>query len=150
METEAGTSTKVLDEGQANDDGEKEIILKVNLSFKVLFISFSGKPVLLIQLQKSVQDAILEIEAQLNNKAQLRRRIATAVQNRPEESYFSRLDSSIKKNTAFVRKLKNFTEAQKESILKDIQALNLTKYISEVASAVSKHPVMLIKSIFIY
>ena len=68
----------------------------------------------------------------------MRIRIAAAVQNRPEESYFSRLDSSIKKNTAFVRKLKNFTEAQKESILKDIQVLNLTKYISEVANAVSK------------
>lgn len=46
------------------------------------------------------------------------------------------MDSSIKKNTAFVRKLKNFTEAQKESILKDINTLNLTKYISEVANAI--------------
>lgn len=77
-----------------------------------------------------------EIEAHLAHKAQLRNRIHTVIQNRPEESYFSKLDSSIKKNTAFVRKLKNFTEAQKESILKDMNTLNLTKYISEVANAI--------------
>lgn len=76
------------------------------------------------------------MKTQLALKTELRSRIQRAIQNRPEEAYFSRLDSSIKKNTAFVRKLKNFTEAQKESILKDIQALNLTKYISEVANAI--------------
>lgn len=69
-------------------------------------------------------------------KSQLRSKIQTAIQNRPEESYFSKLDSNIKKNTAFVRKLKNYTEAQKESILKDINSLNLTKYISEVANGI--------------
>lgn len=77
-----------------------------------------------------------EIEGHLAHKAKLRSRIHSAIQNRPEESYFSKLDSSIKKNTAFVRKLKNFTEAQKEGILKDINTLNLTKYVSEVANAI--------------
>ncbi|RWS03575.1 regulator of nonsense transcripts-like protein [Dinothrombium tinctorium] len=54
----------------------------------------------------------------------------------PEESFFIRLDSSVKKNSAFVKKLKNMTEAQKDSILKDMNSLNLSKYISEVAVAV--------------
>ncbi|XP_057375556.1 regulator of nonsense transcripts 2-like [Daphnia carinata] len=85
---------------------------------------------------KIFKETIAEIESHLAHKAQLRSRLHTTVQNRPEESYFSKLDSSIKKNTAFVRKLKNFTEAQKESILKDINTLNLTKYISEVANAI--------------
>ncbi|KAI9554313.1 hypothetical protein GHT06_019585 [Daphnia sinensis] len=85
---------------------------------------------------KNFKETIAEIERNLAHKAQLRSRLHTTVQNRPEESYFTRLDSSIKKNTAFVRKLKNFTEAQKESILKDINTLNLTKYISEVANAI--------------
>nr|SVE73390.1 EOG090X0143 [Daphnia atkinsoni] len=85
---------------------------------------------------KNFKETIAEIEGHLAHKAQLRSRIHTTVQNRPEESYFTRLDSSIKKNTAFVRKLKNFTEAQKESILKDMNTLNLTKYISEVANAI--------------
>ncbi|RWS23092.1 regulator of nonsense transcripts 2-like protein, partial [Leptotrombidium deliense] len=54
----------------------------------------------------------------------------------PEDSFFVKLDSSVKKNSAFVKKLKNMTEAQKDSILKDMNSLNLSKYISEVASAV--------------
>lgn len=76
------------------------------------------------------------MENNLIHKSRLRNKIHAAIQNRPEDSYFSKLDSSIKKNTAFVRKLKNFTEAQKEGILKDINSLNLTKYISEVANAI--------------
>ena len=58
------------------------------------------------------------------------------MENRPEESDLHKLDSSLKKNTAFVRKIKNFTEAQKESILKEMTGLNLTKYIGEVASGI--------------
>lgn len=58
------------------------------------------------------------------------------VDNRPEESDLHKLDSSLKKNTAFVRKVKNFTEAQKEAILKEMTTLNLTKYIGEVASGI--------------
>ncbi len=46
------------------------------------------------------------------------------------------MDSSLKKNTAFVRKVKNFTEAQKEAILKEMTTLNLTKYIGEVAAGI--------------
>ena len=62
----------------------------------------------------------------------------TNVENRPEEMELRKLDSSLKKNTAFVRKIKTFTESQKPSILKDLEGLNLTKYISEVASAITE------------
>jgi regulator of nonsense transcripts 2 len=58
------------------------------------------------------------------------------VENRPEECDLHKLDSSLKKNTAFVRKIKNFTEAQKDAILKEMTSLNLTKYIGEVASGI--------------
>jgi regulator of nonsense transcripts 2 len=54
---------------------------------------------------------------------------------RPDETFIKRLDSSIKKITAFIRRLKNLTESQKECLSKDITQLNLTKYISEVAAA---------------
>ncbi len=66
-------------------------------------------------------------QREVNNKENIRY---------PEESFFARLDSSIKKNSTFVKKLKNMTDAQKESIFKDMNGLNLTKYISEVASAI--------------
>ena len=47
----------------------------------------------------------------------------------------SRLDSSIKKNSAFVKKLKNLTETTKDNVLKDIASLNLSKYLTEVVAA---------------
>eukprot|EP01025_Chloroclados_australasicus_P032332 TRINITY_DN3277_c0_g2_i3.p1 TRINITY_DN3277_c0_g2~~TRINITY_DN3277_c0_g2_i3.p1 ORF type:complete len:917 (-),score=106.76 TRINITY_DN3277_c0_g2_i3:53-2803(-) len=46
-----------------------------------------------------------------------------------------KLDSSIKKNTAFVKKLKILTEESKKSILDDIMKLNLSKYVSEVVNS---------------
>ncbi|XP_026470757.1 regulator of nonsense transcripts 2-like [Ctenocephalides felis] len=51
------------------------------------------------------------------------------------DSHFSKLDSSLKKNTTFVKKLKTFSANQLDSLLKDLSGLNLTKYISEVAAA---------------
>ncbi|CAN7984361.1 unnamed protein product, partial [Ixodes pacificus] len=55
---------------------------------------------------------------------------------RPEEAFFSKLDSNLRKNTAFVKKLKTITEAQRDSLMKDMSGLNLTKYISEAAAAI--------------
>ncbi|UYV64261.1 UPF2 [Cordylochernes scorpioides] len=55
--------------------------------------------------------------------------------NRPEEFFFTKLDSSLKKNTAFIKRLKIITEAQRDSLIKDMSNLNLTKYISEAAAA---------------
>lgn len=54
----------------------------------------------------------------------------------PDDAYFAKLDSSIKKNSAFVKKLRNLTESQRESILKELSCINLKKYISEVASSI--------------
>ncbi|XP_053213698.1 regulator of nonsense transcripts 2-like [Panonychus citri] len=45
------------------------------------------------------------------------------------------LDCGVKKNCSFVKKLRNMTEGQKESLIKDMLSLNLSKYISEVAGA---------------
>ena len=51
------------------------------------------------------------------------------VESRPEDAELRRLDSSLKKNTAFVRKIKSFTESQKPSILKgDFQKPKLISY----------------------
>ncbi|XP_047115400.1 regulator of nonsense transcripts 2 isoform X1 [Schistocerca piceifrons] len=54
---------------------------------------------------------------------------------RPAEEHFVKLDSSVKRNAAFVKKLRTFTGSQIESLLKDVATLNLTKYLSEVAAA---------------
>ncbi|XP_050094823.1 regulator of nonsense transcripts 2 [Anopheles aquasalis] len=53
----------------------------------------------------------------------------------PSEEYFFKYDSSVKKNTALVKKLKQFTAQQLTAIMSDVRTLNLTKYISEVSAA---------------
>ena len=45
-----------------------------------------------------------------------------------------KLDGSIKKNSAFVKKLRTMTESQKEVLSSDFRNLNLSKYIQEAVS----------------
>ena len=52
------------------------------------------------------------------------------------EENSAKLDSSLKKNSGFVKKLKTMTDAQKDGIFKEIKALNLTKYVGECAAAI--------------
>ena len=57
------------------------------------------------------------------------------------ETDLARLENNIKKNTSFIKKIKPVTEEQKDSILKDINTLNLRKYISEIAAAIVEHKI---------
>ena len=66
------------------------------------------------------------------------RQINSNIESRPTEDDLRKLDSNMKKNTAFVRKVKTFTESQKSAILKDISTLNLNKYIGEIATAITE------------
>lgn len=79
---------------------------------------------------------IAELKGKIEQKIKLRNENLNCT--RPGEEYFFKLDSSLKKNTTFVKKLKQFTTAQLDSLLKDMSTLNLTKYISEVSSALSE------------
>lgn len=87
---------------------------------------------------KTVKDFQQECQERYDTKRKLREKNQEAAENRPDESFFSRLDSSLKKNTAFVKKLKNLTESQKESLTKDFNGLNLNKYIGEAAAAITE------------
>ncbi|KAM4746827.1 regulator of nonsense transcripts 2 isoform 2-T2 [Rhinophrynus dorsalis] len=69
-------------------------------------------------------------------RKELRSKNQNAPDNRPEENFFSRLDSSLKKNTAFVKKLKTITEQQRDSLSHDFNSLNLSKYIAEAAASI--------------
>ncbi|XP_037098613.1 regulator of nonsense transcripts 2 isoform X1 [Syngnathus acus] len=69
-------------------------------------------------------------------RKELRARNQNAQESRPEEAFFSRLDSSLKKNTAFVKKLRTLTEQQRESLSNDFASLNLSKYIGEAVGSV--------------
>lgn len=81
-----------------------------------------------------LQRYIEELSEKIKQKLELREKNLS--RQLPPESYFTKLDSSLKKNTAFVKKLKQFTASQLDSLLKDMQSLNLSKYISEVSQAI--------------
>lgn len=61
------------------------------------------------------------IEAKLLQKLETRKQNFDASLNRPDETFLRKLDSNLKKNTAFVKKVKLFTESQKASLIKDFQ-----------------------------
>ncbi|XP_067284371.1 regulator of nonsense transcripts 2 [Pseudorasbora parva] len=70
-----------------------------------------------------------------HGRKELRAKNQHAQETRPEEAFFSRLDSSLKKNTAFVKKLRTLTEQQRGSLSQDFDSLNLSKYIGEAVSS---------------
>ncbi|CAI5975264.1 unnamed protein product, partial [Closterium sp. NIES-64] len=48
------------------------------------------------------------------------------------------LDSSIKRNTAVIRRLKQLSEDQRETILDEVRAVNMSKYVSEAVAAIAE------------
>lgn len=52
------------------------------------------------------------------------------------EANKARLKSDLKKTTAFTKKVKALSEDQRDSLGKDVGALNLSRYVSEVVDAV--------------
>ncbi|KAH0546179.1 regulator of nonsense transcripts 2 isoform X1 [Cotesia glomerata] len=80
-----------------------------------------------------VLDYVKDVEMRLAAKEEIRNSNLNI--SRPPDSYFSKLDSNLKKNTTLVKKLKSFNAAQVDQFLKDMANLNLTKYVSEIATA---------------
>lgn len=85
----------------------------------------------LAQINQFIQEKLdrLKIKSELKNKNQ------NADSLRLDENYLKKLDSSIKKVTSFIKRLKTLTENQKDTLSKEMLQLNLTKYLSEVAAA---------------
>ncbi|XP_053948578.1 regulator of nonsense transcripts 2 [Anastrepha ludens] len=88
------------------------------------------------QEREELNNFVMELQAKIKAKAQLRAENLNC--EHPGDGFFAKLDSSLKRNTAFVKKLKQFTAAQLEALLKDMSGLNLSKYISEICSALSE------------
>ncbi|KAJ9575686.1 hypothetical protein L9F63_007445 [Diploptera punctata] len=89
-------------------------------------------------IEKNEKDEVvchlIEIEKKLTWKKNIS--VANMKLCRPTNLPLAKLDSSLKKNTSFIKKLKNFTSSQFECLLKDVHTLNLSKYLSEVAAGV--------------
>lgn len=86
--------------------------------------------------RKYLSTYIQEMQERLLFKSETRVANQNAQNNRPGESYFTKLDSNLKKNTTFVKKIRNFTGTLIDTYIKDMSGLNLSKYISEIAAAI--------------
>nr|XP_006818844.1 PREDICTED: regulator of nonsense transcripts 2-like [Saccoglossus kowalevskii] len=86
--------------------------------------------------EKLARELEVEAKEKIAAKIELRMKNLNATAGRPEESFFGKLDSSLKKNTTFVKKLRTMTEQQRESLSSDFAGLNLTKYIGEAVTSV--------------
>jgi len=53
-----------------------------------------------------------------------------------DTGFFRTLDSSIKRNTAVIKKLKQINEEQRESLMDDLRSVNLSKFVSEAVAAI--------------
>lgn len=53
-----------------------------------------------------------------------------------DSGFFRTLDSSIKRNTAVIKKLKQINEEQRESLMDDLRSVNLSKFVSEAVASI--------------
>eukprot|EP00249_Psilotum_nudum_P018824 c26978_g1_i1 orf=54-3764(+) len=63
-------------------------------------------------------------------------RQANLAPERPDASFLRSLDSSIKRNTTVIKKLKQINEEQREGLLEELRAVNLSKFVSEAVAAI--------------
>ena len=55
----------------------------------------------------------------------------------PADSGFLRtLDSSIKRNTTIIKKLKQINDEQREGLMDELRNVNMSKFVSEAVSAI--------------
>lgn len=88
----------------------------------------------LAQLKQYIRERDERYQAKLALKTQNQAAASTNNQ-RLDESVLKNLDSSIKRVTSYIKRLKTMTESQRDSLAKDLKQLNLSKYLSEVVAA---------------
>lgn len=54
----------------------------------------------------------------------------------PDSGFLRTLDSSIKRNTAVIKKLKQINEEQREGLLDELRSVNLSKFVSEAVTSI--------------
>lgn len=76
--------------------------------------------------------------SRLTVERRLELRQANLSPTRPTEPQLSALDASLRKNTAFIKRLRTVTAETVESILGEFEQLKLTKYVEEAAQALAE------------
>ncbi|XP_048231473.1 regulator of nonsense transcripts UPF2 [Ricinus communis] len=75
-----------------------------------------------------------EIKKSIEAKAALRQ--SNLNPERPDSGFLRTLDSSIKRNTAVIKKLKQINEEQREGLMDELRNVNLSKFVSEAVTAI--------------
>lgn len=86
--------------------------------------------------EEEVRQSLKEAQEQMKQKLAMREKNLAARGQPLEESHFKGRDSSVKKNSAFIKKLRTITEAQRESLEQEFAGLNLSKYVQEAVAAI--------------
>ncbi|CAL0304876.1 unnamed protein product [Lupinus luteus] len=55
---------------------------------------------------------------------------------RPDAGFLRTLDSSIKRNTAVIKKLKQINEEQRDALMDELRGVNLSKFVSEAVASI--------------
>lgn len=53
-----------------------------------------------------------------------------------DPAFLRTLDSSIKRNTAVIKKLKQISEDQREGLIDELRGVNLSKFVTEAVAAI--------------
>ncbi|KAL6494999.1 Regulator of nonsense transcripts upf2 [Orobanche gracilis] len=75
-----------------------------------------------------------EFKKSVEGKMALRR--SNLNPDRPDPAFLRTLDSSIKRNTAVIKKLKQINEEQREGLMDELRNVNLSKFATEAVTAI--------------
>ncbi|KAF7079400.1 hypothetical protein CFC21_083635 [Triticum aestivum] len=82
--------------------------------------------------QEDEEARIEEYKRLMDQKIALRRNNQNP--ERPDANYLRTLDSSIKRNTTVIKKLKTINDEQKDGLMDELKSVNLSKFVSEAVS----------------
>uniref|UniRef100_A0A0N5AUM2 MIF4G domain-containing protein n=1 Tax=Syphacia muris TaxID=451379 RepID=A0A0N5AUM2_9BILA len=86
--------------------------------------------------EEHVQNYVAEVKARSATQLAHRQLISDAVPL--TEDALRKLDSTLKRTTAFMKKLRNLSTSQCSAIMADLEKINLSKYIEEMANSIAE------------
>ncbi|XP_065870966.1 regulator of nonsense transcripts UPF2 isoform X2 [Euphorbia lathyris] len=89
------------------------------------------------QTKQDDEEAVARLEEiRKSMEAKVALRQSNLNPERPDSGFLRTLDSSIKRNTAVIKKLKQINEEQREGLMDELRNVNLSKFVSEAVTAI--------------
>uniref|UniRef100_A0A2N9H3E2 Uncharacterized protein n=1 Tax=Fagus sylvatica TaxID=28930 RepID=A0A2N9H3E2_FAGSY len=90
----------------------------------------------MLELMRLYEAAARLEEMKKSVEAKMALRQSNLNPERPDSGFLRTLDSSIKRNTAVIKKLKQINEEQREGLMEELRSVNLSKFVSEAVTAI--------------